>query len=248
MGDMAKAIEYGRQSVAYADRRGSAFHRQVGRSTLADALHQAGQLDEAAHAFADAEAIERLRRPEEPILSSMQGYAYCDLLLTLNAFEDAKTRGHRMLEYATRENALLAAALSRLVLGRALLSRACAEGRTVPSEAATHLRSAVQGLRDAGAEFRLPVGLLAHAEELRIRGDCDAARRQVVEALEIAQRGGMKRYEIDCRIELARSALAGGEFAQAAVSVAAAEKMAVRCGYRRRLSQVRELRAAVQRD
>jgi hypothetical protein len=47
LGELAEAVGDAEQSVTYADRSGGAFERMVNRTTLADALHQAGRPAEA---------------------------------------------------------------------------------------------------------------------------------------------------------------------------------------------------------
>ena len=54
IGDLHQAIEVGRQSIELADRTGDAFQRGGNRTTLADALHQAGQMVEAEALFREA--------------------------------------------------------------------------------------------------------------------------------------------------------------------------------------------------
>ena len=69
------------QSVTYADRSGDAFQRMVKRTTHADALHQAGRRAEAEARFREAEQMQAERQPDYPLLYSLQGFRYCDLLL-----------------------------------------------------------------------------------------------------------------------------------------------------------------------
>lgn len=51
------------------------------RTTLGDALHQAGQRADALAHFRKAEAMQAERQPTYPLLYSQQGFLYCDLLL-----------------------------------------------------------------------------------------------------------------------------------------------------------------------
>ncbi len=69
------------ESVDLADRSGDALVRIRGRTTLADALHQAGQLELSSATFHEAEAIQAEMQPKHPRLYSLAGYRYCDLLL-----------------------------------------------------------------------------------------------------------------------------------------------------------------------
>ena len=82
LGKVAGAVAAGEESVELADRSGDAGQQMINRTTLADALHQAGRWEESAAAFREAEAMQAEREPEDPRLYSVQGYQYCDLLLS----------------------------------------------------------------------------------------------------------------------------------------------------------------------
>ncbi len=81
LGEVAGAVAVAEQSVTYADRSGDAFLRMVFRTTHADALHQAGCRAEAETLFREAEQMQKERQTEYPLLYSLQGFRYCDLLL-----------------------------------------------------------------------------------------------------------------------------------------------------------------------
>lgn len=244
MGNIEQAIRYGTDCVSYAGRRATPFHMQVSRSTLADALHQAGRFNEASEVFREAESIESSRRPSAPILTSMQGYAYCDLLLTIGAVDEVHERGRRMLEFANTDKALLAAALSRLAIGRALMATGMESERILTAR--EHIHASVAGLRHAGAEFQLPRALLAAAECERARGDLNTARRYAGEALTLASRSGMKLREIDSYLELVKIEVAENNSASAAISLQAARSLIALCGYGRRAESVHELDALIE--
>ncbi len=82
LGEVAGAVGDAEQSVTYADRSGDAFQRESKRTTHADALHQAGRRAEAEARFREAEQIQAESQPAYPLLYSLQGFRYCDLLLT----------------------------------------------------------------------------------------------------------------------------------------------------------------------
>ena len=75
IGDVTQALAYAEQSVELADRSGDAFERMVDRTTLADALHQAGRLAEAEATFREAEEMQKKCQPEFPLLYSLQVFA-----------------------------------------------------------------------------------------------------------------------------------------------------------------------------
>ena len=74
------------------------------RTTRADALHAAGEWEKAAGLFADAERRQQERWPENPLLYSLRGYRYCDLLLSLGRAAEARDRAAQTIEVGRRNN------------------------------------------------------------------------------------------------------------------------------------------------
>jgi len=93
LGDVASAMRDAEQSVSHADRSGDAFQQMAGRITHAQALHNAGRRAEAEGRFREAERMLAEREPTHPLLYSIAGFEYCDLLLT----EAEKAAWRRML-------------------------------------------------------------------------------------------------------------------------------------------------------
>ena len=81
LGEVAGAVGDAEQSVAYADRSGDARELLEDITTHADALHQAGRQAEAEARFREAEQMQAERQPAYPLLYSLSGFRYCDLLL-----------------------------------------------------------------------------------------------------------------------------------------------------------------------
>ncbi len=98
IGDLAQAVAVGRQSVELADKSGDDFWRMICRTTLADALHQDGELAEAQALFAEAEKIQQEWQPGYDRLYSLRGFQYCDLLLAGCAWSEVRGR----TEYALK--------------------------------------------------------------------------------------------------------------------------------------------------
>jgi len=92
IGEVAAAVATAEQSVSHADRSGDKFLMMAFRATYANALHAAGRSEEAARTFADAERRQKKEHSAYPLLYSMQGYHYCDLLLAKG--EHAAARDH----------------------------------------------------------------------------------------------------------------------------------------------------------
>ena len=102
LGEVEKAIGYGRKSVEHADKNGDGFWRMGSRATLADALHQAGDVEQARRLFEEAEGIQKKIQSGYRHLYSQPGYRYCDLLLSLGEYEDLKERATQTLEWANQ--------------------------------------------------------------------------------------------------------------------------------------------------
>src|SRR5262249_29885330 len=82
LGEVGRAVAFGEQSITLADRSRSAPRKMINRTAQADALHQAGRWEESAAMFREAEALQAKRQPQYPRLYALQGYRYCDLLLS----------------------------------------------------------------------------------------------------------------------------------------------------------------------
>lgn len=82
LGEVDGAVGVGEQSVTYAERSADAFLQTAALTTLADTLHQAGRRVEAEVQFREAEHMQSKRQSYYPLLYSVQGFEYSDLLLT----------------------------------------------------------------------------------------------------------------------------------------------------------------------
>jgi hypothetical protein len=204
------------KSVVVADRSGDGFLILYTRAARADALHAAGEWKKAADLFADAERRQLLG----PWLYSVQGYRYCDLLLSQRRVGAVRDRAAKGLEIARKNQWLLEIALDKVTLGRANFALAFqrpASGtspqiaRDDARAAAIELDEAIERLRASGAYNHLPRGLLARAAFRRAVGDWDGAARELDEVKEIAEPGPMRLYLCDGALERARLALARRE-------------------------------------
>jgi hypothetical protein len=81
LGKLDEAAAYAGRAVDYAERSGDVFQRMGKHTTLADVLHQAGRRNEALERFRESETLQAKRQPGSPMLYSMPGFRYCDLLL-----------------------------------------------------------------------------------------------------------------------------------------------------------------------
>jgi tetratricopeptide (TPR) repeat protein len=271
IGDLSQAFTYARQSVEFADQSDDRFESVSRRTTLADTFHQAGRISEAEAAFREAEKMQEEMLPVFPILYSLWGFRYCDLLLAQGKYQEVQTRAGQTLAWVTPLGLLHEIALDCLSIGRAYFYQVAYQGKVrvlalteMPAlpeltdminlflqeqgeaagnfaEAQDYLKRAVDGLRQAGILDQLPHGLLARAELYRVTGEFERAQADLEEVMSIAKRGSMGLHEADCHLEYARLYLARGEKEKARESWEKAREMIERMGYHRRDGDVKEI-------
>jgi len=246
IGDIALALQYAYQSVDRSDHVGYAFMRMVSRTFLADALHQAAVLQsEAESLFHEAEEIQKEDQPEYPMMYSLWGFRYCNLLLSQGEYHEVLSRAEQTLEWVKTQRVLLDIALDHLSLGRGHLLLALQGGGQDFTQAKEHLNQAVEGLRQSGQQDHVPRGLLAMAELYRVCGEFDKAQHDLDEAMTIAERGEMGLHQADCHLEYARLYLATGDTDKAREHLVIAREMIGQMRYHRRDREVEELEAVL---
>ncbi|MCL4206238.1 MAG: hypothetical protein KJ000_27455 [Pirellulaceae bacterium] len=99
LGETSGAVHDAEQSVAFADLGKDEFWRLAARTALADALHQAGRSGEALALFREAEQMQAQWQPQYPLLYSLRGFRYCDLLLA-----DAERAAWQCSHHAPRDD------------------------------------------------------------------------------------------------------------------------------------------------
>ena len=268
---MADAAADAGRAVGFADRSGDAFQRLVGRSARADALHQGGRRVEAEALFREAERMQAEHYPGHPLLFSMRGFQYCDLLLgtaeratwrhhlgstsggdapsLAESCHDASRRATQALKLAEANNELLSIALDHLTLGRAALYTAILEASSFDT-CRTSIENAVDGLRRAGSNHHLPRGLLTRAW-LRGHGGAmtgaDSAQSDLEEAWEVADRGPMRLHMADVHLHRARLFFREKQYPwkSPGEDLAAARKLIESCGYWRRKEELEDAEGAI---
>ena len=223
LGDVDSAQKYGEQSVNFADRSGDGFHMESKRTTHADTKHQSGKISEAEKLFIEAENMQKKRQAEYPYLFSLQGFRYCDLLLSIGKYKEVLERARTAIKIAERNNWLLDIALDKLSIGKVLMLQAIDPSTELPEmigtgradfsealvlsliEAENYLNQAVDGLREAGTQHRLPWGLLARASLFKYKKEFLNSWTDLDEAREIAEYGQMKLHLTDYHLEACRN-------------------------------------------
>ena len=246
IGDLAEAVTYGQQTVKLSDQSDDSFEQLSNRTTLADALHQAGRAAEAEALFLEAEAMQKETQPERPLLCSLGSFRYCALLLDQGKHREVQDRAGQTLEWVTLAGlGLLTVALDHLSLGCAHLAEAQQEGTGDFSKAAEHLDHAVDGLRQAEQQDEIPRGFLARAALHRLKREFGPAQRDLDEAMSIAKRGGMGLFQADAHLEYVRLYRDVKDKHKAREHLATAKEMVGRMGYHRRDKEVEELEEEV---
>ena len=156
-------------------------------------------------------------QPAYPLLYSLPGYRYCDLLLSKGEHAAASKRAHQTLEWV-RATELAARNRARHThpcprtprVGfvdhrRPAAGRLCACRCPRPRAA---FDQAIERLRASALTEFLSRGLLARAAFRRSVGDWDGAARDLDEVEEIAEPGPMRLYLCDMALERARLAFA----------------------------------------
>ena len=251
LGDVAQAVESGARSSRYADQSGDMFYRMGFRATHADALHQAGDIAAALALFREAEQLQQEHQSSYPRLYSLWGFRYCDLLLAQGSTEEVLERAKYSLELMKVHGGLLDIALDQLTLGRAYLVGASPAGDSYEEDrlqgkllqqAGEWLDQAVAGLRTAGQQIMLPLGLLARAALHRHTRDFARARQDLQEVFDIADGSGMRLHLTDYHLEMARLLVAEGAVAGLQKHIEAAAKLITETGYHRRDTELADLK------
>jgi hypothetical protein len=217
------------------------------RSDRAAALFLLGRSREAEMEFIQAENIQQLRQRRLPVLYSLPGYRYCELLLAVGRHEEARRRSEMTLGW-TRGGlglGLLDEALHSLSLGWATLLAEPA-GEAALSSAEVHFDRALSRFRDAGQRQYLPWGLFGCSELRRRQGRLDAARHFAAEALQISETGKLKTHAVDAWIVRARIELSGEALDPARHALHTARALVEQIGYARWTGELDALALALQ--
>jgi hypothetical protein len=266
LGNLKAALQDGKQSVEFADKSGNAFIRMHSRTTLADNLHQDSKIDESFALFREAETIQAKMQPQYPLLTSLPGFWYCDLLLAkaeqsawqerriresgINNLElkrketettdcrEVEKRAKKMFDWRVPSDSLPTIALDHLTLGRVglYLSIFDLSDSDHRQSAIKNINTAVNALRSAGTQPNLPRGLLTRAWLRFLENDPSGSRADLDEAQQIAERGPMLLHLAD--VHLYRGRLFNDK-----EEIKKARALIEKCGYWRRKGELEDAEA-----
>jgi tetratricopeptide (TPR) repeat protein len=244
-GDLNGALTYALRSVELADKSRYAGRMMINRTTLAASLHAMGLWKDATAQFQEAERMQEKAYPASPVLNRLWGFRYCDMLLDQSRSDEVRTRAAQTLEWGKIHYPLLDTALDNLSLGRGHLLALQSSTAGDLAQTTSHLQQAINGLRHAGRQDFLPLGLLARAALHTHTRDFPAARHDLDETLTLATRCGFRLHEADAHLGHARLALALPERdpALAREHLAKARRIIDATGYHRRDSELTTLEA-----
>jgi hypothetical protein len=217
LGNLAIAVIEAKRSVEFADLSGSGFDMITKRASYAHAQHTIGLREEAETMFLEAEARQRERQPEYPLLYSVSGHRYCELLLAKGEFQLVYHRAQKLCEWNVIASSILDRACGHLALSRSHLGvlfktrhehgHQMADQQAIASTSSWFLK-AIEDLRASGQNNYLLQGLLARSTFRRSIGDWNGTTRDLDEVEEIAEPGPMRLYLCDMALERARLAFA----------------------------------------
>jgi hypothetical protein len=261
LGQAADAITDGQLGLTYAEQSKNNYQRVMSRTTLAEVWQQQGESAKAEELFKAAEEIQAEWEPEYPLLYSVRGFRYCELLLAeaeqaawaatpprntarlLHQIAEVAARSQKMFAWRLPTDALLTIALDHLTLGRCALYASRLKHRP-PSDAIKDIEAAVDYLRTAGEQDDLPRGLLTLAWLRHLQNDPAGARVNLAEVERIATRGGMKRHLADHYLTRARLFFRD-DLAQARADLKQARALIEEYGYGRRLPELADAEAMI---
>ncbi|MEO5350225.1 MAG: toll/interleukin-1 receptor domain-containing protein [Magnetococcus sp. YQC-3] len=217
--DLPRAFAFAQLAVAVIDATEEAFLQMLYHTTHAAALHQHGAVLEATQLFQEAEARQQKWQPDYPLLYSLPGFRYNDLLLTQQAYRTVLERAEKILQWVTEQSLLLVIALDQLTLGQAHA------GLGEWEKAGEWLDKALSGLERAGVQEFILRGLIARAGYYRLLQNWAKARRDMDEAWEISQRGGMRFYILQLHLEESQWAMGQKDLTKARKELDQAETM-----------------------
>ncbi len=201
LGNLDEAFQSAENCCRFAEKaQGDLFLEAVGKARLATVLHQFNRTAEAEKYFQEAEALQAKLDKEQPWLSGLQGFRYCDLMLSKGESEEVYRRASWSHSLSEAENRPVDTALDELSIAQA-------QSKLLPHrqkiEVAEIFDRAVTRLKDSGRFDHLPRALIARARYNRLVENFTSAISDLKEAMELAERGRLRLNLVDCNLEQA---------------------------------------------
>jgi tetratricopeptide (TPR) repeat protein len=230
---------------------------------LAECWIAAGCLSDAKNAFAAAERYQSGWQHKRPILYSLPGYRYCEMLIQEGNYREALARADKTITQGGKNYSFISNGSDHLTIARAKLGLALQNA--APKEI-TEFDTAIDLLHSSGVVEAIGPAYLARAAFRRYMGDWAGAHRDLDEVDDLVQLGKMKLLKCDALIECARLHLSKGtEYVPWRRSLVRevldeqtmelvrplllqSNELAAECGYVRRNLEMTEIGAIVRRE
>jgi tetratricopeptide (TPR) repeat protein len=187
LGNIAESISTAEESVTLVEKCDAPFARMAFLTALARALHQAGLTAEAVSIFSQAEQTQMELQPGHPLLYSLRGYHYCELMLeVVGEFFTCKTPANLQLRPEQKGSLLLREHAAAVALCDEVRKRA--EGALAWYESAGEDLPLEIGLDYLilGRVLAAEAQLLSTSSNLRQPGSCKSDLSRSVDLLEAA--------------------------------------------------------------
>lgn len=204
LGEISESLTEFQRCKDYADLSEHPGSRVASRAVLANALNQSGDLNNALAIIMEAEDLHRESNPQTPLLHSLRGYYYHDILLALGKHDKAIDHSTHSLELALTEGWGLATGLGHLAVGRACLLAYLSGNNSGLENAKEHLNAAVRNIQIDGAQDQIPRSLLARASLFRTTHEFSRCRADLDDVYEIVSRDNMSLFRCDYHLERVR--------------------------------------------
>jgi hypothetical protein len=198
LGRLASAETFAKEAVRFADLTRRHNIRSATRATLADALHQRGELDAARPLFQSATDIYRAATSPGKWITAESGYKFSEYLFTAGRKADLKKLQIQMAdEMGNKRAPEIFRAYYHLVSALSLLANDPAE--QAPSYG--HVQQASDSFRNVEAMEYVARSLWLAATLSRKRNDYTSARRELDEAMYLSATYGFRLIYTDCLLE-----------------------------------------------
>ena len=241
--DAEESIEFAMKAQASATNDGDANEAgttlALNIATLAEVLHQAGDLEGSLRQFEKAEPILVSFNPKMPQLIRARGYHYCDLLLQLERIEEVERRAEVSFQYDNDAGKKgYGKGLAKLLMARCGLVRRSQTGANTLPQTLKIAQEATQYLRQAGHQPYVVLSKFVLASVYRELSDFDEASRLLVEATEVAAQCAMRLLLADAMMEEVRLLHARGEARLAREKLSQVTHLVQSRQYRRRFDEL----------
>lgn len=245
LGDITNAMEHSIVAVDSASQTDDALMQIDTKVEMANILFQAGSFYKAEVLFRTEEESLKECRPELPILYSISGYQYCDLLLfavngdgCLEKIQKVIKRSLFMIDVGKGREAGLDISLGKLSLAKSYM-----QYPSFLDLAQEHIRESIEGLRGFDDQEMLNHGLLTRAAFFRLTGDFTKTQQDLDEVYEIAEPSGMRLHLTDYHLESARLGFAADwPIEKIKTHIQQADDLIQATGYHRRDRELKELK------